>query len=226
MMMKRFRVKICGMTQLDDALCAASAGVDALGFIFYARSPRSISLQAAKDIIAKLPPFVDRVGVFVNTSPEEMARHINECGLTYAQLHGDEAPADCEGLLKLAPRCKLIKALRVGVDNGSGSTQTTKAFTVFAPYVSGFLLDTYAPNAHGGTGHTFDWSLIPPCPKPLLLAGGLTVENIVAALRQTNPYGVDYNSGLEDAPGKKNHDKIKTFLRQVREYEHSLLSGK
>ena len=209
MMMKRFRVKICGMTQLDDALCAASAGVDALGFIFYARSPRSISLQAAKDIIAKLPPFVDRVGVFVNTSPEEMARHINECGLTYAQLHGDEAPADCEGLLKLAPQCKLIKAL-----------------TVFAPYVSGFLLDTYAPNAHGGTGHTFDWSLIPPCPKPLLLAGGLTVENIVAALRQTNPYGVDANSGLEDAPGKKNHDKIKTFLRQVREYEHSLLSGK
>ena len=208
----RVRVKICGMTRIDDAQCAAAAGVDALGFIFYAKSPRHIEPEAARRIIAGLPPLVDAVGVFVN---EEMARVeavVRGCGLQYAQLHGGESPDYCRELAARAG-CRVLKAIRVG--------PATTAAEV-APYrgaVCGFLLDTYQQEAMGGTGAVFDWVLIDrlQLDHPFLLAGGLSVDNIAAALAQAQPFGVDANSGLERAPGIKDHDLIERFLALVRD---------
>ena len=207
----RVRVKICGMTRIDDAQCAAAAGVDALGFIFYAKSPRHIEPEAARRIIAGLPPLVDAVGVFVN---EEMARVetvVRGCGLQYAQLHGAEPPDYCRELAARAG-CRVLKAIRVG--------PATTAAEV-APYrgaVCGFLLDTYQQEAVGGTGAVFDWALIDrlQLDRPFLLAGGLSVDNIAAALAQAQPFGVDANSGLERAPGIKDHDLIERFMTAVR----------
>ena len=207
----RVRVKICGMTRIDDAQCAAAAGVDALGFIFYAKSPRHIEPEAARRIIAGLPPLVDAVGVFVN---EEMARVeavVRGCCLQYAQLHGAEPPDYCRELAARAG-CRVLKAIRVG--------PATTAAEV-APYrgaVCGFLLDTYQQEAVGGTGAVFDWALIDrlQLDRPFLLAGGLSVDNIAAALVQAQPFGVDANSGLERAPGIKDHDLIERFLALVR----------
>lgn len=210
-MNSRVRVKICGMTRADDALCAAAAGVDALGFIFYAKSPRHIEPEAARRIIAQLPPLVAAVGVFVN---EEMARVeavVRECGLQYAQLHGGESPEYCRELAERAS-CRVLKAIRVG--------PTTTAADI-APYrgaVCGYLLDTLHQDAVGGTGAVFDWTLIHrfALDRPFLLAGGLSVDNIVAALEQAQPYGVDANSGLERAPGIKDHDRIERFMALMR----------
>ena len=207
----RVRVKICGMTRIDDAQCAAAAGVDALGFIFYAKSPRHIEPEAARRIIAGLPPLVDAVGVFVN---EEMARVeavVRGCGLQYAQLHGGESPDYCRELAARAG-CRVLKAIRVG--------PATTA-TDIAPYrgaVCGFLLDTYQQDAVGGTGAVFDWALIDrlQLDRPFLLAGGLSVDNIAAALTQAQPFGVDANSGLERVPGIKDHDLIERFMTAVR----------
>ena len=207
----RVRVKICGMTRIDDAQCAAAAGVDALGFIFYAKSPRHIEPEAARRIIAGLPPLVDAVGVFVN---EEMARVeavVRGCCLQYAQLHGAEPPDYCRELAARAG-CRVLKAIRVG-------PATTAAD--IAPYrgaVCGYLLDTLHQDAVGGTGAVFDWALIDrlELDHPFLLAGGLSVDNIALALAQARPFGVDANSGLERAPGIKDHDLIERFLALVR----------
>jgi len=218
---KRIRIKICGMTRLEDALCAAEAGVDALGFIFYAKSPRSIDPEAAQRIIAQLPPFVDAVGVFVDRELQQVEAIVKQCRLSYAQLHGTESPEDCRHLAKIAAPCQVLKAIRVG-------PQTTAAEV--APYqdsIQGFLLDTYQKNAVGGTGETFDWSLVDRLNliKPFLLAGGLSVDNIRLALEQVRPYGVDANSGLETAPGIKDHTLIRQFVAAVRKFEADCLTG-
>ena len=206
----RVRVKICGMTRIDDAQCAAAAGVDALGFIFYAKSPRHIEPEAARRIIAGLPPLVDAVGVFVN---EEMARVeavVRGCGLQYAQLHGAEPPDYCRELAARAG-CRVLKAIRVG------PATTAAEVTPYRGAVCGFLLDTYQQEAMGGTGAVFDWARIDrlQLDHPFLLAGGLSVDNIAAALAQAQPFGVDANSGLERAPGIKDHDLIERFLALV-----------
>lgn len=214
--MRPVRVKICGITRLADALCAAEAGVDALGFIFHPKSPRNIAPEAAREIIAQLPPFVATVGVFVNAGIDEAVAIIQECGLGYAQLHGEETPAYYQELRAAAPNCKLIKALRVGgPENKKGSEP---APSDYAPYIRAFLLDTYSPKAHGGTGAAFDWGLISclQLSKPFILAGGLHPGNVQAAL-QINPYALDANSGLEDAAGVKNHALIRQFVEQVRQ---------
>ena len=207
----RVRVKICGMTRLDDAQCAAAAGVAALGFIFYAKSPRHIEPEAARRIIAGLPPLVDAVGVFVN---EEMARVeavVRGCCLQYAQLHGAEPPDYCRELAARAG-CRVLKAIRVG------PATTDAEVTPYRGAVCGFLLDTYQQEAVGGTGVVFDWALIDRLvlDRPFLLAGGLSVDNIAAALAQAQPFGVDANSGLERAPGIKDHDLIERFMTLVR----------
>lgn len=217
----RIRIKICGMTRLEDALCAVESGVDALGFIFYAKSPRSITPQAARMIIEKLPPFVDVVGVFVDEDCRKVEEIIRHCRLSYAQLHGAESPAYCHCLAESAAPCQVLKAIRVG-------PQTTAAEV--APYtdcVQGFLLDTYQKDAVGGTGAAFDWSMIDRLHlgKPFLLAGGLGVDNIRSALEQVRPYGVDANSGLEEAPGIKNHHLIRQFVATVRKFEAGCLTG-
>ena len=218
---KRIRIKICGMTRLEDALCAVEAGVDALGFIFYAKSSRAIDPEAAQRIIAKLPPFVDTVGVFVDEEISRVAAIIKQCRLGYAQLHGAESSVDCRYLAEIAAPCQVLKAIRVG-------SQTTAADV--APYqdsIQGFLLDTYQKNAVGGTGEAFDWSLIDRLNlgKPFLLAGGLRLDNVCLALEQVRPYGVDANSGLETAPGIKDHDLVRQFVAAVRKFEVDCLTG-
>ncbi|MCL1981330.1 MAG: phosphoribosylanthranilate isomerase [Proteobacteria bacterium] len=212
----RVRIKICGMTRLEDAQCAVKAGVDGLGFIFSPQSPRAIAPLAAKSIIAQLPPLVDAVGVFVDEEPGRVAEIFQECGINLIQLHGKESPAYCRELASLAAGCKLLKAVRV-------SNRTTAAEVAeYDEIVHGFLLDTYQKDVVGGTGQTFDWTLINrlKLTRPFLLAGGLDADNIGQALAQTNPYGVDANSGLEDAPGHKNHHCIRRFVAAVRAFEN------
>ena len=212
---QRVRVKICGTTRLDDALCAVQAGVDALGFIFFAKSPRNIESDAARAIIAQLPPFVDTVGVFVNEEQEKLQKIVKNCALNTVQLHGQESPEYCRTLAQVLPSCRLLKAFRVG-------PQTTAAdIAPYADCVQGYLLDTFQKDAVGGTGQAFDWALIErlQLSRPLLLAGGLDCDNVSLAIQQVRPYGLDANSGLEDAPGIKNHQKVQTFLRLVRESE-------
>lgn len=213
----RIRVKICGITRLADALCAAAAGVDALGFIFHPKSPRAIDPEAAAAIVAQLPPFVDGVGVFVNAAPERVVATVRACGLRYAQLHGEEGPEYCQKLRAAAPACALIKALRLGGPEGPGVPDPA----AYAPHIEAFLLDSYSPQAHGGTGAAFDWRLLATLalPRPFLLAGGLHPDNVHAALQASRAYALDANSGLEDAPGIKNHTLIRRFLQQVRAWE-------
>ncbi len=218
---QRIRIKICGMTCLADAQCAVEAGVDALGFIFYDKSPRAITPEAAQQIIAQLPPFVDTVGVFVDSDLTRTMAIIQECRLGYAQLHGKEPATYCRDLFMQAPACRILKALRVGPHSSAADA---------APYrdrVQGFLLDTFDKQVVGGTGATFDWSMIArlQLDTPFLLAGGLDVANIEAALKQVQPYGVDANSGLESAPGRKNHDLIRRFVGLVRRYEAEASAG-
>ena len=218
----RVRIKICGITRLADALCAAEAGVDGLGFIFAARSPRQVAPATARAIIDQLPPLVAAVGVFVDEEPGRVAAIVRECGINLIQLHGAESPAYCRELRAcLAAPCHLLKAVRVG------ARTTTAEVAPYSEAVHGFLLDTYHQGVVGGTGQTFDWTLIDrlALAKPFLLAGGLDADNIGEALAQVNPYGVDGNSGLEDAPGHKNHDRIRRFVAAVRAFESNRAAG-
>jgi len=184
-------IKICGFTNKEDALYAANLGVNALGFIF-APSPRQVSPQKAREIIACLPPFVNKVGVFLNHPREEVAQIALLCGLDTIQLHGEESPAYCNYFA-----AKVVKAFRVKDRSSLASLDSYQ--------VSAYLLDTYLPGQPGGTGKTFNWELAKEAKKygPLILAGGLNLENIGEAIRTVSPYGVDISSGVEESPGKK-----------------------
>ncbi|MBT6410636.1 MAG: phosphoribosylanthranilate isomerase [Nitrospina sp.] len=199
------KVKICGMTQLKDALFAVDQGATAVGFIFYNKSPRSVTMKAAREIIAKLPPFVDTVGVFVNETAERVNKVADYCGLDLVQLHGEESPAFCRKINR-----RVIKAFRI---------KDLQSFKKLEKYsVSGFLLDTFSENLHGGTGKVFDWNLAHRAKKmgPIILAGGLTSRNICQAIRQVRPYGVDVCSGVEKEPGIKDPEKVRAFLKNIR----------
>ena len=201
----QIKVKICGMTQLKDALFAVEQGVDAVGFIFYKKSPRAVTMKTVREIITKLPPLVDTVGVFVNESAERLNKIADYCGLDLVQLHGEESPAFCRKIHR-----RVIKAFRVK------DLQTIKQLEKFP--VSGFLLDTFSDDLHGGTGKPFDWNLALPVKKmgPVILAGGLTPRNILQAVRQVRPYGVDVCSGVEKSPGIKDLEKVRAFLKNIR----------
>ena len=201
----QIKVKICGMTQLKDALFAVEQGVDAVGFIFYKKSPRAVTMKTVREIITKLPPLVDTVGVFVNESAERLNKIADYCGLDLVQLHGEESPAFCGKIHR-----RVIKAFRVK------DLQSIKQLEKFP--VSGFLLDTFSDDLHGGTGKTFDWNLALPAKKmgPVILAGGLTPRNILQAVRQVRPYGVDVCSGVEKSPGIKDLEKVRAFLKNIR----------
>ena len=201
----QIKVKICGMTQLKDALFAVEQGVDAVGFIFYKKSPRAVTMKTVREIIKKLPPLVETVGVFVNESAERVNKMADYCGLDLVQLHGEESPAFCRKI-----RRRVIKAFRVK------DLQSIKQLAKFP--VSGFLLDTFSDNLHGGTGKTFDWNLALPAKKigPVILAGGLTPSNIRQAVRQVRPYGVDVCSGVEKSSGIKDLEKVRVFLKNIR----------
>ncbi|MCQ2034958.1 MULTISPECIES: phosphoribosylanthranilate isomerase [Stutzerimonas] len=200
------RSKICGITRVDDALTAAKAGADAIGLVFYAKSPRAVDVRQARQIVTALPPFVTTVGLFVNASRCEINEILDAVPLDMLQFHGDETPAQCEGFHR-----PWFKALRVG--NGEDiETQVARYANA-----SGILLDTFVAGVPGGTGERFDWSLIPAAlAKPLILAGGLTAENVQQAIAQVRPYAVDVSGGVEASKGVKDASKVMAFVGRVR----------
>lgn len=203
--MSAVRSKICGITRIEDALAAVEAGADALGFVFYSRSPRAVTVQQARAIIAALPPFISTVGLFVNASRGELNETLEAVPLDLLQFHGDETPEQCDGYHR-----SFIKALRVqaGDDIAAACRDYRQA--------SGILLDAYVAGVPGGTGETFDWTLIPQnLEKPIILAGGLTPENVAQAIAQVRPYAVDVSGGVEKAKGIKDHEKIRAFMNAV-----------
>ncbi|MBI6921370.1 MULTISPECIES: phosphoribosylanthranilate isomerase [Pseudomonas] len=205
--MSNVRSKICGITRIEDALAAAEAGADAIGFVFYAKSPRAVDVRQAREIIAALPPFVTTVGLFVNASRCELNEILEVVPLDLLQFHGDETPQDCEGYHR-----PWIKALRVrpGDDLEAACQRYSGA--------RGILLDTYVAGVPGGTGEAFDWSLVPErLSKPIILAGGLSADNVGQAIAQVRPYAVDVSGGVEQAKGIKDAAKIEAFMRAVKQ---------
>ncbi len=200
------KVKICGITNVKDALHAAACGADALGFVFFPESPRSISPESAREIVSTLPPFVSAVGLFVNEKPGRIMETVEYCSLDLLQLHGDESPEDCA---VLSGR-RVIKALRV---------RNAESMRAAGDYkVSALLLDAWAPDRFGGTGRTFDWELAGLAGESLriILAGGLNPENVSEAVSAVRPYGVDVSSGVEAAPGKKDPAKVEAFIANAK----------
>src|SRR5918997_6855891 len=197
------RVKVCGITNPDDARTAAGSGADAIGLVF-AESPRKVSVEEAREIAAALPDGVLKVGVFVNEEPEEVLRVAREIGLDYAQLHGDEGP-ETAAVLR-GGGVKVIKALRV---RGVESLEAMDEYSADL-----FLLDAWSEKARGGTGTRFDWRLAKSLGGRgnIVVSGGLGPENVREAVRVFEPYGVDASSSLEDAPGKKNKERVRRFI--------------
>ncbi|HVY56002.1 MAG TPA: phosphoribosylanthranilate isomerase [Thermodesulfobacteriota bacterium] len=200
------RIKICGITNIEDAMLAADLGADALGFIFYKGSKRYIDPGDAARIVSSLPPFVSAVGVFVNQGVEEIKEYAGVSGIDTVQLHGDETPEFCRGL-----RCRLIKAVRV--------KDAVNIAEVELYPVQAILFDKHSDELYGGTGSSFDWDLLKglEISKKIILSGGLTPENVSLAVRSVKPYGVDVSSGVEDAPGKKNRRKMEKFIEAVKD---------
>lgn len=204
--MAAVRSKICGITRVEDALVAAAQGADALGLVFYAASPRAVDVEQARAILAALPPFVTSVGLFVDASRAEIEAVLEQVPLDLLQFHGDESPSDCEGFAR-----PYIKALRVRA--GVSIEEQCERYCGAA----GILLDSYVPGVPGGTGESFDWSLIPSgLGKPVILAGGLDAGNVGEAIARVRPYAVDVSGGVERAKGVKDAQKVAAFLREVR----------
>lgn len=204
----RTRVKICGITRIEDALSAVHYGADAIGLVFYAPSPRNVSFGQAAEIVAALPPFVSVVGLFVNAKPTEIEAVLKRVHLDCLQFHGDESAKDCAQI-----NMPYYKAVRVKSD-----TNLLQYATEFR-HANALLLDTYSDVAVGGTGQVFDWQLIPPnLDVPVILAGGLTVDNVASALRQVKPYAVDVSGGVESSKGIKDKIKIASFIREVDQF--------
>ncbi len=199
------RIKICGITNIEDALLSVDLGANALGFVFYKESKRYIKPDNAKSIISKLPPFVTTVGVFANQDLDEIKKIKENAGFDVFQLHGDESPDFC---MKLEG--KVIKAIRVkeNIDPKEVESYPTQAI----------LFDNYSTEAYGGTGETFGWEILKgfDTSKKIILSGGLTPENVAKAIRIVKPYAVDVSSGVEENPGKKNPDKLKRFIKAVK----------
>lgn len=196
------KVKICGITNVEDGIAAAKAGADALGFIFYEESPRYLPINKAQLVIRDLPPMIVKVGVFVDAPEEVVFRAIGECGLNLLQFHGSETPEYC-----LQFGVMTMKAFPVR------DAQSLSRLTDFK--TDAWLLDAYSPNKLGGTGESFNWDLAIEARKlgrPIFLAGGLTPGNVAEAVRRVQPYAVDVSSGVEASPGKKDHAKVKSFI--------------
>src|SRR5919112_185445 len=201
-------VKVCGITTPEDALTAAGSGADAVGFVF-AKSPRKLNVEEAREIATVLPDGVLKVGVFVDEEPEEVLRIVREVGLDYVQLHGDESPETVTFLR--GEGVKVIKALRV---------RGAESLVAMVDYEADlFLLDAWSEKARGGTGERFDWELAKSHGGRgnILVSGGLTPENVCEAIRFFEPYGGDASSSLEDAPGKKNGERVRRFVSAAKE---------
>jgi phosphoribosylanthranilate isomerase len=201
----RVRVKICGITRPQDALAAANAGTDAIGLIFYEKSPRYVTIDSARLIVKTIPPFVTIVGLFVDAMKDEINTVLDNIPLDILQFHGDESDEQCQQYSR-----PYIKAVRM--------REQIKLDDVADQYsgASALLLDTYVKDARGGTGIVFDWLMIPPeRNKPIILAGGLTPENVREAITQVKPYGVDVSGGVETGKGIKDAGKIAAFMKEV-----------
>jgi phosphoribosylanthranilate isomerase len=199
------KVKICGITNYEDAVAAMDMGSDLLGFNFYPNSPRYVTPERAKGIINKLPGFIDTVGVFVNASVEQIHETTGLCHLDWVQLHGDEDPEFCRSLL--SHNVKTMKAIRV-----KDQKDIERANSFFTDAV---LLDAFDPDKYGGTGLTFDWNVIGHISKRVFLAGGINPDNAAAAVK-IGVYGIDVCSGVEAEPGKKDHRKMKKLFDNIR----------
>jgi len=199
------KIKICGITNEKDALTAADMGADALGFIF-APSPRQVTPDQVKKIVSNLPPFLCKVGVFVDSQPGEMIKIAATCGINMFQLHGSESPDVCRALF---PRA--IKSFRVKDENVLHHLPLYKG--------NAYLLDTYHENLKGGTGICFDWSIARKAKVygTIILSGGLSPDNVTMAIDQASPYAVDVSSGVESKPGIKDHGKLRAFIEAVRQ---------
>ena len=200
------KVKICGITNVEDAQAAVAAGADLLGFVFYEKSPRHVTVAQAAAIARTVSPFVVRVGLFVDAAPELVGEATSACGLQLLQFHGDETAEYCRQFGAMS-----MKAFRV---KDAETIQRLPEFPTDA-----WLLDAYVPGQHGGTGHSFNWDLAVEAVKlgkPVFLAGGLTPENVADAVRKVRPYGVDVSSGVESAPGKKDHAKVRAFIEAAK----------
>jgi phosphoribosylanthranilate isomerase len=198
------RVKICGITNLGDALIAAEFGADALGFVFFKGSPRYVPPDEARKIILGLPPFITTVGVFVDEKPEEVERIVKHTAVDVAQFHGHEPPEAC-----MTGR-RVIKAIRI---KELADLEPLKHYRV-----SAFLLDTYAPDSFGGTGQTFNWDVALDAKQfgKIILSGGLNPDNVEKAIRWVRPYAVDVSSGVEEEKGRKDHTKLKLFIERAK----------
>ena len=202
----RTRIKICGITRVEDARIAVELGADAIGLVFYAPSPRNVGLEQARAIIGAIPPFVTIVGLFVDPVSEQVESVLSRCSLGLLQFHGDEAPDFCRGF-----GLPYIKAAQVKAD--------ADLVQYLSPYdaAQGWLLDAYHEQLYGGTGEPFDWKLIPrDLGRPVILSGGLTPDNVGTAVRQVRPWAVDVSSGVEAAKGVKDAAKIAAFIAGVR----------
>lgn len=201
------RVKVCGITNLEDALTSVEYGADALGFIFYEKSSRYITPEDAALIIKKLPPFVITVGVFVNEGIERINEIKTLTGIDYVQFHGDETPEMCEAI-----GSKVIKVFKIG----RGEAPSLVQFSRY--HVSAYLLDTHREGLPGGTGETFNWDLAIEAKRHgrVILAGGLTPENVAEAVKKVKPYAVDVASGVEERPGKKDPGKVRKFIENAK----------
>ncbi|AMR66580.1 phosphoribosylanthranilate isomerase [Aquipseudomonas alcaligenes] len=204
--MTAVRVKICGITRVEDALAAVAAGADAIGLVFYAKSPRAVDIEQARAILAALPPFVTTVGLFVDAERSELERILASVPLDLLQFHGDESVQQCEAFGR-----PYIKALRVKA--GDDIAAQVGRY----PSAQGILLDAYVEGVPGGTGEAFDWSLIPQAlSKPLILAGGLRPDNVAEAVSRVRPYAVDVSGGVEASKGVKDVEKVDAFIRAAR----------
>lgn len=203
------KVKICGITNAEDARAAVEAGADALGFVFFPKSPRWVQPDVVKGIVKALPPFVLPVGVFVNEEAGTVREVMDRCGLALAQLHGEETSSYCEDLGR-----PILRAIRL---RGPGDLLALAEYKGRAQ-VRGFLVDAFSEQEYGGTGRVADWGLAAQAAKSadVLLAGGLTPENVGDAVRQVRPYGVDVSSGVEASPGRKDHASIRAFIEAAR----------
>jgi phosphoribosylanthranilate isomerase len=199
------KVKICGITNIEDALQAVQAGADALGFVFFEKSPRFVEPEGAAAIIAGLPPLVQVVGLFVNAPLDLVNTTADRCGLDLVQLHGEESPSYCDSV-----RRRVMKAFRV---------RGMESLTTMADYrVAGYLLDAYSPHSYGGTGERFDWDCAVSAKGhgPIILAGGLDPDNVAAAVAKVAPFAVDVSSGVESSPGHKDPEKVTNFIKNAK----------
>lgn len=206
------RVKICGITRMEDALAAARSGADAIGLVFYERSPRHVSIGLAAQLAAALPPFVSVVGLFVNAEDAFVREVLAGVPLDLLQFHGDESPEFCAQFAR--PYLKAIR-VKTGVDLLQCASDFRSA--------KGLLLDAHVEGIPGGTGATFDWALIPKqLPLPVILSGGLDAENVAAAIKQVRPYAVDVSTGVEASKGIKDAAKIAAFINEVKKIDVQL----